>query len=155
MKRWGPCALQYLHMSCAYDEDHAEYVHLHSGHIRHVCARARDAHATSMGADWLGAEASCAQNAWQHADSAFPCAAEAYEQNALGEPGPGPTCRLEESYCAPCGAAMAGPSVSLTFAYDYFDVVVLQSDYEVLMPLNLSGDLCSGDRLTACMLQSM
>lgn len=41
-------------------------------------------------------------------------------------------CRLGEGpYCAPCGAVLAGASVALTFSYDYFDVVVLASEYEV------------------------
>lgn len=57
------------------------------------------------------------------------CAAGAPDQNDPAE-----LCRLRESpggHCAPCGVALLGPSVALTFAYDYFDVVVLESEFEV------------------------
>ncbi|KAK9818906.1 hypothetical protein WJX81_000729, partial [Elliptochloris bilobata] len=37
--------------------------------------------------------------------------------------------------CAPCGAGLAGPSVLITFSYDYFDVVVLDSEYERFRPV--------------------
>ena len=41
-------------------------------------------------------------------------------------------CRLEEGpFCAPCGAMLAGASVALTFSYDFFDVVALDTELEV------------------------
>lgn len=46
-------------------------------------------------------------------------------------PGPEGACREHEALCAPCGAALAGPVVALTFAYDYFEVVELDSEFEV------------------------
>lgn len=49
-----------------------------------------------------------------------------------GAPGSDMACRLEEGpFCAPCGAVLAGASVALTFSYDYFDVVVLDTEFEV------------------------
>ncbi|KAK9834170.1 hypothetical protein WJX81_004930 [Elliptochloris bilobata] len=57
------------------------------------------------------------------------------------EPSPGrlngeaAICRPEEALCAPCGAAVAGPSVALTFSYDFFDVVVLGSEFERHRPV--------------------
>ena len=46
-------------------------------------------------------------------------------------PGPAGICREHEALCAPCGAALTGPVVALTFAYDYFEVVELDSEFEV------------------------
>lgn len=40
-------------------------------------------------------------------------------------------CKAEDA-CAPCGAALAGPSVTLTFSYDYFEAAVLHSEFEVM-----------------------
>ena len=62
-------------------------------------------------------------------------------------------CRLEEGpFCAPCGAVLAGASVALTFSYDYFDVVVLDSEFEVrLTRANKSGQTClAGRRCAKC-----
>ena len=43
-------------------------------------------------------------------------------------------CTAEDA-CAPCGAALAGPSVILTFSYDYFEAAVLHSEFEVMLVL--------------------
>lgn len=47
--------------------------------------------------------------------------------------GAGQDCMLEEAFCAPSGAQLAGPVVALTFSYDYPEVVdsVMDSDFEV------------------------
>ena len=56
-------------------------------------------------------------------------------------------CRLEEGpFCAPCGAMLAGASIALTFSYDYFDVVVLDTEFEVgslLLDCEQAVDGCS------------
>ena len=49
-------------------------------------------------------------------------------------PGAKGTCDVRESLCAPCGAALAGPCVALTFAYDYFEVAELDGEFEVPSP---------------------
>ena len=41
-------------------------------------------------------------------------------------------CNPEQGHCAPCGAALGGPSVALTFSYDFPEAVDLHSEYEVL-----------------------
>ena len=40
-------------------------------------------------------------------------------------------CQPEDTLCAPCGAEFVGPSVALTFTYDFFDAVVLHTEFEV------------------------
>ena len=47
--------------------------------------------------------------------------------------GKGPLCQPDNTLCTPCGAELLGPSVALTFSYDFFDVVVLHSDFEVCL----------------------
>lgn len=42
-------------------------------------------------------------------------------------------CRPGDTLCAPCGAELVGHSVALTFSYDFFDVVVLRTDFEVCL----------------------
>ena len=42
-------------------------------------------------------------------------------------------CRPEDTLCSPCGAELVGPSVALTFSYDFFDVVVLHTDFEICL----------------------
>ena len=55
-----------------------------------------------------------------------------YIAGQSGAPGSDMACRLEEGpFCAPCGAVLAGASVALTFSYDFFDVVVLDTEFEV------------------------
>ncbi|KAK9825364.1 hypothetical protein WJX81_004084 [Elliptochloris bilobata] len=44
-------------------------------------------------------------------------------------------CNLQGALCAPCGAPLAGPSVALTFSYDFFEMVVLDSDFERFRPV--------------------
>ena len=44
-------------------------------------------------------------------------------------------CGPEGALCAPCGAELAGPSVAITFSYDYFDVVVLRTEFEARLSL--------------------
>ena len=40
-------------------------------------------------------------------------------------------CGPEEALCAPCGSGVAGPSVAITFFYEFFEIVELHSEYEV------------------------
>ena len=42
-------------------------------------------------------------------------------------------CQPEDTLCAPCGAELVGPSVALTFSYDFFDAVLLHTDFEVCL----------------------
>lgn len=45
--------------------------------------------------------------------------------------GPQAVCGPEEAFCAPCGSRVAGPSVAITFSYEFFEIVELHSEYEV------------------------
>ncbi|KAK9825358.1 hypothetical protein WJX81_003161 [Elliptochloris bilobata] len=61
-------------------------------------------------------------------------------QVQVGAPRPGrpnakETCRGEEALCAPCGAALTGPLVALTFSYDFFEIISLDSDIERYRPV--------------------
>ena len=40
-------------------------------------------------------------------------------------------CGPEDAFCAPCGTSVAGPSVAMTFSYDFFEIIELHSEYEV------------------------
>ena len=42
-------------------------------------------------------------------------------------------CQPDDTLCAPCGAELVGPSVALTFSYDFFDAVVLHTEFEVCL----------------------
>ena len=46
-------------------------------------------------------------------------------------------CRPGDALCAPCGAGLVGHSVALTFSYDFFDAVVLRTDFEVCLSCHL------------------
>lgn len=59
------------------------------------------------------------------------CANASCMVSSIVRPGPGGTCREHEALCAPCGAALTGSFVALTFAYDYFEVAELDSEFEV------------------------
>ena len=50
--------------------------------------------------------------------------------------GSGAACR-SGALCAPCGAALTGHSVALTFSYEYFDVVALHTEFEVRQVFSL------------------
>ena len=51
-------------------------------------------------------------------------------------------CTAEDA-CAPCGAALAGPLVAVTFSYDYFEAAVLYSEYEVMPLLFMHTSACT------------
>ena len=55
-------------------------------------------------------------------------------------------CRPGEALCAPCGAPLTAHSVALTFSYDFFDVVVLPTEFEVCHPIFLPNIML----VTAC-----
>ena len=55
----------------------------------------------------------------------------AYEKGGVSATGPQAVCGPEEALCAPCGQQTTGPSVALTFSYEFFELVELHSDYEV------------------------
>ena len=40
-------------------------------------------------------------------------------------------CEAEDGFCAPCGSSVAGPSVAITFSYEFFEIVELHSEFEV------------------------
>ena len=63
-------------------------------------------------------------------------------------------CQPEDTLCAPCGEELLGPSVALTFSYDFFDAVLLHTEYEVrlsFLPVHkrLAGNACQPDATCA------
>ena len=57
--------------------------------------------------------------------------AHALKNAVLSAAGPQAVCGPEEAFCAPCGSRVAGPSVAMTFSYEFFEIVELHSEYEV------------------------
>lgn len=59
------------------------------------------------------------------------CTCAANNRNAVPAAEPPAVCGPEEAFCAPCGSTVAGPSVAITFSYDFFEIIELHSEYEV------------------------
>ena len=65
------------------------------------------------------------------AGTEYPSCSEAMKRDTCA--GKRALCQPEDTLCAPCGAVFTGPSVALTFSYDFFEEVVLHTEYEVCL----------------------
>ena len=66
--------------------------------------------------------------------------------------GPQAVCGTEEAFCAPCGSSVAGPSVAITFSYEFFEVIELHTEFEVRKGVQVGfGGLAHFRRVTCAL----